>query len=57
MHLGGEDFDNILVNYCIEVFNKKYRINLNNEIYKNEKIRLKEHCEKAKRELSYEKRD
>ena len=29
MHLGGEDFDNILVQYCIEQFKLKTSIDLN----------------------------
>ena len=53
MHLGGEDFDNILVDYCIEMFKKQTRIDLNKEEFKKQKIRLKEHCEIAKRDLSY----
>jgi len=53
MHLGGEDFDNILVQYCIEKFKIKTSIDLNDEKYLKQKLRLKEHCEKAKRELSY----
>ena len=53
MHLGGEDFDNILLQYCIEEFKKKTKIDLNKEEYLRQKFRLKEHCEKAKRELSY----
>ena len=27
-HLGGEDFDNILLNYCIEEFKKEHKIDL-----------------------------
>ena len=53
MHLGGEDFDNILVQYCIEQFKFKTSIDLNNNEFIRQKLRLKEHCEKAKRELSY----
>ena len=53
MHLGGEDFDNILVQYCIEQFKSKTSIDLNKEEFLKQKLRLKEHCEKAKRELSY----
>ena len=53
MHLGGEDFDNILVQYCIEIFRYKTSIDLNKEEFLKQKLRLKEHCEKAKRELSY----
>ena len=53
MHLGGEDFDNAIVQHCIEHFKLKTSIDLNKEEYIKQKIRLKEHCEKAKRELSY----
>ena len=53
MHLGGEDFDNILLDYCIEEFKKRTRIDLNNEEFLKQKLRLKKHCEKAKIELSY----
>ena len=53
MHLGGEDFDNILVDYCIEEFKKRTRIDLNTEEYIKQKLRLKRHCENAKKELSY----
>ena len=53
MHLGGEDFDNILVKYCIEQFKIKTSIDLNDENFLKQKLRLKEHCERAKRELSY----
>ena len=53
MHLGGEDFDNILTEYCINYFKKKTKIDLNKEEFIKPKYRLKEHCEKAKRELSY----
>ena len=54
MHLGGEDFDNILLNYCIEKFKKQTSIDLNenNDLYIKEKIRLKQKCEMIKRELS-----
>lgn len=58
MHLGGEDFDNILLNYCIEKFKKQTSIDLNEkddldkEKYIKEKIRLKQKCEMIKRELS-----
>ena len=53
MHLGGEDFDNVIVNYCIEKFNRKTKIDLNKKEYSKEKYRLKYICEKAKRELTY----
>merc|ERR1712166_374176 len=49
-HLGGEDFDNILVEYCIEEFKKKSKIDIkgNNRSLR----RLRTQCEKAKRTLS-----
>ena len=53
MHLGGEDFDNVLLQYFIEKFKIKTSIDLNKEEYIKQKIRLKEHCIKAKIDLSY----
>lgn len=55
-HLGGDDFDDILVEYCIKKFNKKYKIPINN---RNEediraRMRLKIACERAKKFLSSE---
>ena len=49
-HLGGEDFDNRLVNFCVDDFKKKYGI----DIQKNARSlrRLRTQCEKAKRILS-----
>lgn len=49
-HLGGEDFDNKLVDYCINDFKKKHGI----DITKNARAlrRLRTQCEKAKRILS-----
>lgn len=49
-HLGGEDFDNKLVEYCVGEFLKKSGI----DIRKNKKAmrRLRTQCEKAKRILS-----
>ena len=32
MHLGGEDFDNILIEYCVKKF-KKTNIDLNKDKY------------------------
>ena len=52
MHLGEEDFDNILIEYCVKIF-KKINIDLNKDKYKKQKERLKNHCIKAKIELSY----
>ena len=49
-HLGGEDFDNKMVEYCVAEFKKKKRI----DISKNARAlrRLRTQCEKAKRILS-----
>ena len=49
-HLGGEDFDNILVNFCVKDFKRKNK----QDISKNDRClrRLKMACEKAKRTLS-----
>ena len=54
MHLVGEDFDNILIEQCIEKFKKKTNIDLNKDKYKKQKERFKNHCIKAKIELSYD---
>ncbi|GJY91363.1 heat shock cognate 70 kDa protein-like protein [Tanacetum coccineum] len=50
-HLGGEDFDTTLINYCINEFKKK---NTGVDIRGNPRAlgRLKVACEKAKRDLS-----
>ena len=49
-HLGGEDFDNALVNYCVDEFKKKHKMDLT----KNARAirRLRTACERAKRSLS-----
>lgn len=49
-HLGGEDIDNILIDYCVNDFKKKN----NNDCGKSQKAlkRLKRACETAKRTLS-----
>ena len=49
-HLGGEDFDNRLVDFCTQDFKKKFGI----DITKNARSlrRLRTQCEKAKRILS-----
>lgn len=48
--LGGEDFDNRLVQYCIEDFKKQFKVDLTN----NQRAlrRLRSNCELAKRTLS-----
>jgi len=50
-HLGGEDFDNKIVEYCIKEWNKK---NKDIDISGNHKAlrRLRTQCERAKRSLS-----
>jgi L1 cell adhesion molecule like protein len=50
VHLGGEDLDQILVEYCISEFKKKHRIDISD----NKKVRRRLHvaCERAKRTLS-----
>ncbi len=57
--LGGEDFDDILVEFCIQEFNETCHINLNQYSDENDekkkvkaKCRLKIACEKAKKDLS-----
>ncbi len=49
-HLGGEDFDNKLVEYCVSEFYKKKKVDIKN----NQRAlrRLRTQCEKAKRILS-----
>ncbi|MDT7525204.1 MULTISPECIES: molecular chaperone DnaK [Pseudidiomarina] len=49
-HLGGEDFDNRLINYLVEQFNKDQGIDLRKDPLAMQ--RLKEAAEKAKIELS-----
>ena len=53
-HLGGDDFDNKLVDYCINKFCNVSKVE-EGEIRKNKNIirRLKIQCEKAKKKLSY----
>ncbi|GMM36459.1 Hsp70 family ATPase [Saccharomycopsis crataegensis] len=52
-HLGGEDFDILLMNYVIDDFKKKTGINLLEKSSKVEIQRIREACEKAKIELSH----
>ena len=49
-HLGGEDFDNTLVDWCITEFQKKTKINLTGNARALRRLRTV--CEKAKRILS-----
>lgn len=49
-HLGGEDFDNTIVGYCVAEFKKDIGVDLS----KNQKalIKIKTAAEKAKKQLS-----
>jgi L1 cell adhesion molecule like protein len=49
-HLGGEDFDTLLVEYCIQEFNKKNKCDISSN--KKAVRRLRTACEKAKITLS-----
>ena len=49
-HLGGEDFDNILVNHFAQEFKRKFKLDLTDN--KKSVRRLKTACERAKRTLS-----
>jgi len=49
-HLGGEDFDNILMKYFIDEFKRKHKVDISDN--KRSLRRLKTACEKAKRTLS-----
>ncbi|CAL2242755.1 unnamed protein product [Prunus armeniaca] len=50
-HLGGGDLDNRMVNYCVEQFKRKHKVDISG----NSKalMRLRNACEKAKRRLSF----
>lgn len=49
-HLGGEDFDNRLVNFCIDDFKKKHKLDISGNARSLRRLRTQ--CEKAKRILS-----
>ena len=49
-HLGGDDFDSVLINYVAEEFKKEQGIDLRKDAMALQ--RLQEACEKAKKELS-----
>ena len=54
-HLGGEDFDNILVDYCIKEFINKYSLESEKKIIENNSkimMKLKKQVEEAKKILS-----
>ncbi|CAN6568781.1 unnamed protein product [Malus baccata var. baccata] len=49
--LGGEDFDNRMVNHCAEQFKRKHNVDIGGNFKALRK--LKNECEKAKRRLSF----
>jgi molecular chaperone DnaK len=49
-HLGGDDFDQVLINYVADEFKKEQGIDLRKDVMALQ--RLQEACEKAKKELS-----
>lgn len=49
-HLGGEDFDNLIVNYLVNEFKKESEIDVKNDAAAMQ--RVKDEAEKAKKELS-----
>ncbi|KAF5821968.1 putative Heat shock protein 70 family [Helianthus annuus] len=49
-HLGGETFDKLMVDHCVEIFKKKEKKDVSENA--RAKMRLKIACEKAKRDLS-----
>merc|ERR1712093_839300 len=49
-HLGGEDFDNKLVEHCVQDFKRKNRLDLRNSARAMRRLRTQ--CEQAKRTLS-----
>jgi len=53
-HLGGEDFNNILIDYCLEQFRKKNNKFSDISLETNRKVikKLRDACERAKRILS-----
>ncbi len=52
-HLGGEDFDNRLVNHCLQDFKRKHKASIEDlQANKRAVRRLRTACERAKRTLS-----
>jgi len=49
-HLGGEDFDQRVMDYMIKIFNRKNKMDMSSD--KRALAKLKRECEKAKRALS-----
>ncbi|XP_057818610.1 heat shock cognate 70 kDa protein [Cryptomeria japonica] len=52
MHLGGQDFDNRMLNFCVQKFNTKYKLDMSRSA--KALRRLRSECERAKRSLSSE---
>jgi len=51
-HLGGADFDNRLISYCMNEFKKKYGYNKLDNLSSMSFQKLKQSCEEAKKRLS-----
>ncbi|CAL8170391.1 unnamed protein product [Prunus armeniaca] len=51
-HLGGEDFDNRMVKYCVEEFKREKKFDVSEDF--RALRRLKNQCKKAKERLSFE---
>jgi heat shock protein 1/8 len=49
-HLGGEDFDNLLVQFCADEFKRKNKVDISSNIRSLRRLRTM--CERAKRTLS-----
>ena len=54
-HLGGDDFDEVLINYVADEFKSEHGIDLRKDPMALQ--RLQEACEKAKKELSSRQHD
>ena len=50
VHLGGEDIDNILVDYCVDECKRRYKADLKSNPKATKRLRIA--CERAKRTLS-----
>jgi heat shock protein 1/8 len=50
MHLGGEDFDNRMLNYCVQQFKRRNKKDLSTSA--KALRRLRSECERAKRSMS-----
>lgn len=51
-HLGGNDFDNALLDYCFSYLLDKYKINLKYKKYKKEYRKARISCEELKIKIS-----